>query len=284
MPDRTRAELARQPRPHAAPGTPEPATDSLLWLQRQAGNAAVADLLGRRPTIAREAGGTQPVPAPAPPPASAEAPAATKVKHLSGKQVDKYLLANSLLKPFVEPKMKAGTTGESAVRIEGGADFKVAWIAYAVGRENPRTGHPFTQPEADAWEPKVNAFQDAGAIHVHEARGDPGTTLHETLHLLSDSGFADFAGYNLNEGVTDYFTHLVAGQHKIERTYNFPRQVFVVDRLIRITSPQKLADAYFKNNIDGIKADIEAKGAGNWAKWLAAVQAGDFPEATKLVK
>jgi hypothetical protein len=269
MPDRTRAELARQPHPHAAPGAREPATDPVLWLQRQAGNAAVADLLGRRPTIAREAGDTQVAP---------------KVKHLSGKQVDKYLLANSLLKPFIEPKMKAGTSGESAVRIEGDADFKAAWIAYAVGRENPRTGHPFTQPEAEAWEPKVNAFQDAGAIHVHEARGDPGTTLHETLHLLSDPGFADFAGYNLNEGVTDYFTHLVAGEHKIERTYNFPRQTFVVDRLIRITSPQKVADAYFKNNIDGIKADIEAKGAGNWAKWLAAVQAGDFTEATKLVK
>lgn len=217
----------------------------------------------------------------------ADAPAApaTKVKHIGGKQVDKYLLANSFLKPYVKPKMAAGKTGAAAVKIEPAADFLAAWLAYAPGREHPRTGQAFTRATAEAWEPNVNAFQDGGVIHVHEMRGDPGTTLHETLHLLSDQAFIDLVGYHMNEGVTDFLTHLVAGKHHIERTYNFSRQMFVVDRMVMASSKEKLADAYFKNSIDGLKSDVEKKGGdGAWAKLLGYMQAENFGEATKLVK
>jgi hypothetical protein len=271
MPERARTELAPKPRPHAQGARHESPNNPVLWLQREAGNAAVAGLLGSLPgTVQRDA------------PA---APAARKVNHASGERVDKYLLANSFLKPYIKAKMEGGTTGAASVKIQNAADFAAAWVSYAVGRDNPETGRPFTRDEAVGWEPKVNAFTDAGTIHVHEMRGDPGTTIHETLHLLSDSGFVDLVGYHFNEGVTDYFTHLVASQHKIERSYNFPRQVFVIDRMVRISSREKVADAYFKNSIDGLKAAVEAKsGAGAWDRLLGYMRTENFSEATKLVK
>jgi len=266
MTERTRVQPPRT----AAPKAPtEQHTNPVLWLQREAGNAAVAQLLQRESE-------TDEAPA---------APGAKKVDHVSGKKVDKYLLANSLVKAYVKPKMAGGIKAESAVKIEGAADFAAAWVAYAPGRDHPKLHVPFTRESAIAYEPNVNAFQDAGVIHIHESQGDPGTSIHETLHLFSDTAFIDLVGYDFNEGTTDFFTHLVAGEHHIPRTYNFPRQTFVIDRLARTSTKEKLAAAYFKNDIAGLKADVEKKsGAGAWDKLLGYMQAGDFPEATKLVK
>jgi hypothetical protein len=180
--------------------------------------------------------------------------------------------------------MQGGTKAETAVKTESADDFKKAWIAYAMGSENPGTGKLYTQAEAEAWEPRVNAFLDGNTVHVHEARGDAGTTLHESLHLYSDPAFRDGVGYNFNEGATEYFTHLVADKHRIDRAYAFPRQLFAVNRLVRESSEQKLAEAYFKNDLSGLAADIDRRGQGTWANWLSLMAGDKLQEAGELFR
>lgn len=259
----------RQRRPADRPAGTR--ADSLLWLQHAAGNNAVAELIGRgRQVVQREA-----------------APAVgSKVKHTTGKEVDRYLLSNSLLKPYVQSKMKGGTTGEKAVQIHDAAAFKDAWLAHALKSINPRRNRNYTLDEAEAWEGRVNAFLDGDTVHVHEGRGDPGTTVHETLHVYSSQAFIDAAGYNLNEGTTEYFTRLVTDKHRIERAASsFSPQRFAVEWLVRASSLQTLADAYFNNNLEPLKQAVEKKGGeGTWAKWQALLEDSLFADANKLLR
>ena len=278
-----------------------PAVDSLRWLQRTAGNAAVAELLdggkerydpsrpadagvgwmgragsvknvfptgGAAPTAQRQGGGG----------------AAKKVAHATGKEVDGYLIASTFLKPYVEPKMKGGTKAETAVNIHSAADFKKEWIAYALARTNPDTKKTFTKAEAEAWESKVNAFQGDDKIHVHEGRGEKATTIHESMHLFADEAFVNAVGFNVNEGTTEYFTKVVTGEQKITRGTFYPDQHKSVSKLIGVSSKTKLADAYFTNKMDDLKKDADAKGKGTWDKWLGFVKGGKYSDADALLK
>jgi hypothetical protein len=243
--------------------------NGLMRLQRDAGNAAVAQLLGGTAVVAREgsAGG------------------GAKVAHVSGKQVDGYLIANTVLKPYIQSKMQSGMKAENAVKTENADEFKKAWVVYAMRSENPQTGKNFTQAEAEAWEHKVNAFLDGDTVHVHEGRGDAGTTLHESMHFYSEAAFRDGVGYNFNEGATEYFTHLVADAHHIDRAYAFSRQMFAVNRVVRNSSEQKLAEAYFKNDLTGLEADIDKKwGEGTWKSWLGLMAGDKLQEAGELFR
>ena len=241
----------------------------MLRLQRDAGNAAVAELLGGgTPVVAREA-----------------APAAKPVAQVSGKQIDAYLIANSILKPYVASKVKGGQGLENATRKEAADEFKKSWLAYAVGSQNPHTGKPFTHDEAEAWEPKVNAFFDGTTVHVHESRVDPGTTLHESLHFYSDPGFREAVGYAFNEGVTEHFTHKVADANGIAREYHFFQEYFAVDRVVMVASEQKLAEAYFENDLSGLAAAVDAAhGEGMWERFMTLMQENKPQDAGNLIR
>ncbi len=285
----------------------------LLPLQQSAGNRATSRLLHAGPSPAPR--GSEPAPRRTrppvsentfmgPPPARAlvvgAAPvqrqgakakgkgkgASKKVAHATGKEVDAFLVANPFLKPYAEAKTKAGTKAEGAVKIHDAAAFKKEWVSYALKRTNPDTGKTFTKAEANSWESKVNAFQAPGAIHIHQSRGERGTAIHESMHLYSSTGFQSAVGFNVNEGSTEYFTRMVTKQQKITRGTFYPSQLASVTKLVGVSSDTKLADAYFKNQLDPVKKDVNAKGkkgekSKRWDLWLTNMKAGQYAKADK---
>ena len=252
-------------------GDADRGADALLRLQRDAGNAAVSELLGGVPAVVAREEAT----------ASSGAPAA----QVSGKEIDGYLIANTYLKPYVEARMKGGAKAENAVQKESAADFKKAWVPYAMGSINPQTGKNYTRAEAEAKEPSIRGFFDGSTVHVHESRGDAGTTLHESLHFYSDPGFREAVGYAFNEGVTEHFTHKVADANKIAREYHFFQEYFAVDRVVMVTSEQKLAEAYFKNDLSGLAAGVDAAhGEGMWDRFMALMQDNKPQDAGNLIR
>jgi hypothetical protein len=274
---------ARTPAPAAVrPGPATPRADQtgqdILRLQREAGNSAVAQLIASTtaplPAVQRGGAGSK-----------AKAKAPPKVNHASGADVDKFLLAESTLTPFVESRMKStGWKGETSIKIQNAADFKKDWVTYAMGRTNSATGNNYTKEEAEKEEPDINAFTDEPTIHVHENRGERGTTIHETLHLLQDNTFYAATGFNVSEGITEKFTRLVAMDQKITRGEFYSDQRDSIGMLILASSKEKVADAYFNNKPEELKKDIEAKKAGNWDKWVTAMKAGKYEDADKLTR
>ena len=72
----------------------------------------------------------------------------------------------------------------------------------AATRMNPATGKIFTEDGARARSKNVNLFADGAEIHLHENRGEPGTAIHESMHLFSNACTVKM-GYNANEGTTE---------------------------------------------------------------------------------
>lgn len=213
-------------------------------------------------------------------------PVVVLVAHTSGAVVDAYLSSSSFFKGYTESKMKKGTKATTAVQIHNAADFKKEWVAYALTKHNPDTGKTFTKAEAEAWEQsRVNAFQSGGKIHLHEERGEQGTAIHESMHLFSDdTNWTNVVGFNINEGATEKFTRMLCEENKITREGFLPDQLASVEKLVGISSKEKLADAYFNGSLDGIKKDAEAKGKGTWDKWVGFMKAGKYSEADTLLK
>lgn len=268
------------------------AAAGLLRLQRSVGNAAVVAMLGAKPQerveansglmggpitrrlalpVQRDAGGALPV-------------QLKKVQHTPGKKVDTYLKTSPFFKSYVAAAMKGGTTAEGAVKIHNAADFKKAWVAYALVRTNPDTGKTFTQAEATAWEPTVNAFQGDAKIHIHEERGEAGTAIHESLHLFTHSSYAGTYGFNVNEGTTEVFTRKLCAEQSIRRGTFYAGQRASVDKLMKKSGEGTLANAYFHGKLAELKSGVDgATKSGTFDKWVGKMKKGKYADADALL-
>jgi hypothetical protein len=216
------------------------------------------------------------------PPAAAAPPA---IGHKTGKEVDDALDASPFFSKLVEDKHKKGTKAEGNVHIHNNADFVKAYVAMALTKSNPDTGKIFTEAEATARAENVNAFQDKGEIHVHEARGEAATTVHESMHLFSEqAAWTNKVGYNVNEGTTEFFTKKLCAEIKLARGSFYPSQHTSVVKLVGASSENLLADAYFKGKLTELEAAVDAsKGAGTFGKWLAFMKASKYADADALL-
>jgi hypothetical protein len=207
-----------------------------------------------------------------------------KVKHKTGADVDAYLKASPFFKALVEAKFKGGTKAEGHVHIDTPAQFLTAWTAYAKARTNPDTGSTFTDAEARAWEPTVNAFRDGTEIHVHQDRGEPATTIHESIHLFSDDTFKATFGFSGNEGATELWTKKVCAEQKLTRGDFYPNEHKSVKKLADKVGEDALAAAYFQGKVTELEAAVDAKtSAGTAAKWKAAIKTGKYADADALL-
>ena len=230
--------------------------DGLLGLQRSAGNQAVVQMLAAQ--VQRE-----------------------KVKHTTGAQLDTYASASPFLKTYVEAKIKGGTKADGHVHIHAPDAFKKAWVAYALPKQNPNTGAKFTEAEAEAFEARVNAFQDGTEIHIHEERGETGTAIHEAMHLFSSTAF-DTLGFNMSEGSTEFFARVIYAEQKITRGAFYTEPYGAVAKLVEATSKDALAKAYFNGDLKGLEDAVEAKKKGTWQKWLDHMRKGQYADANRL--
>lgn len=205
----------------------------MLQLQRDAGNRAVAQLVIQR----------------------------TPVAHTPAKKVPGILAADPLVAGYVG---KEGG-GALTVKVHPRAEFQAAYLAYA-----KRKG----VIDAKARVGVTAAFTDVdkGVIHLDRDRGDPGTIVHEALHLRSSKAWIEEEHPKINEGTTELFTRRVCKESKIERSEDsYPEYLGAMEQLVSHSSVEALAAAYFRNDTKGLEADIEAVRPGLWTDWKITI-------------
>jgi hypothetical protein len=206
-----------------------------------------------------------------------------KVKHTEGKTVDTYASADPFLKAYVKTKIEGGTKAEGHVHIQNAADFKKKTVEYLMAHLNEATSKTYTKAEAEAFEPDINAYQDAGEIYIHEERGETGTAIHESMHLYANDSYVSTLGFNINEGTTEYFTRVITAEQKITRGSFYPSQYASVNKLVGATSKDTLADAYFNGKIKEMGDAVEGKAKGAWASWKDFMKKGKYSDADALL-
>jgi hypothetical protein len=258
----------------AAPGSCAARVAVAYGAQRTLGNHAVSRVLARDPN-----------------PALVKRPTARppKQKVRSGREVDAIFDTSPYLKDLVGARLRKVSLAK-AMKIDDEATFLRAWLEYAQRSVNPATDRNFTEDEAKAFMAKegVRAFQDEerGEVHIRKERSDLGTQLHEGLHLFCDDGWRKRMGYNVNEGVTEYFTRKVGPEVQVERDDNsFLRQYTSATHLVAVATEPVVAAAYFEGEIAALKTAVDTnKTPGTWARWLDLLDAGDFKGANALMK
>ena len=129
------------------------------------------------------------------------------------------------------------------------------------------------QKEAEGKAGVTNAFtdMDAGIIHLDEARGDPGTSIHEALHLHSSKAWVEGHHTKINEGITELFTRRVCEKSKVERGGDYQEHLNAVEALLQHTTVEALAQAFFKNDTSAVEADLATLSPNLWTDWQIAM-------------
>jgi hypothetical protein len=169
------------------------------------------------------------------------------------------------------------------------ADKKITGSAQIVGEpEWSRAGE--AHYGKDIWKAKkvdtLNGFVDKnGKVWVHKDRGNPATMVHEGVHKYSNDTLIK-QSQPLNEGMTEYFTRVVAGKEKLAPARrNYQDNYESAKALADVVGEKALCDAYFGGKTDQLKSAVDAKqGAGTWDKYVAATKDGKWSEATKLLE
>ena len=207
-------------------------SDRVLQLQRQAGNVAVTSVMVQRKA---------------------------KVAHTPAAKVPALLAADPLIAPYV------GTGGGKALKVKvlTRPQLATAYIAYA-----KKQGIPESQARIDAGLTAAFTNLETGQIYLDRERGDPGTIVHEALHLRSSKAFVQGVHKKVNEGTTELFTRRICEKAGIERTQDeYVPFMDAVEKLVSKSSLVALALAYFRNDTSQLKADLERIRPGLWTDW-----------------
>lgn len=218
--------------------------------------------------------------------------------HLTGAEADEFIRTNiedyPHLKPFVEAAVGAGKKGEGYVASISPEDWAIVY-----GVEFP-TDSEAEQKSTNAYASTKN--EDGPAI-LHADRGTPSTAIHESMHRYAPDDVLNTYGFDLNEGITEYFTRVLTDQNAApaknggpERT-NYPKQVAFVRDMIYILGGSKtdqetvLAQIYFEGKLNLLETKFKAAHLAKtptmtdaeqgtaWTSFTSYVKKGDWTKA-----
>ncbi len=128
-------------------------------------------------------------------------------------------------------------------------------------------------------------------VWIHKDRGNPATMVHEGCHKWAADTIRGALSWDLNEGITEYFTRKVAAAQTPNLApgrANYQAQWTVVVQLAAFAGERPIASAYFDGSNDALKAAYKvARGGTNadadWEAFLAAMKAKNWANATALL-
>jgi hypothetical protein len=130
--------------------------------------------------------------------------------------------------------------------------------------------------EVNGW---ANRSTDPPTSYVIQTRGNPGTVIHEALHLHSNPAVRDTYGTNVNEGMTEYFVRQITDPLRIARD-NYEEQYVQVRDLASIVGEAVMRSAYFQGDTAALEAAVDgAVTAGAFLTWQISMDAGDWAAA-----
>lgn len=193
--------------------------------------------------------------------------------HTSAKDAD--AIIQKKMQKYVAEAVKAGKQVSGQVAVVSDADFRKAYFD-ETWQDNPRVD-------------SVNAFVRSSdrLIVIHHDRGNAGTTIHEGLHKYSNLELKSKAGFNVNEGVTEFFTRQICNSlpKRIARG-NYEDQYEVVAKLKKLVGSDVLAKAYFSGAYDDLVAAFVKAGKTEeiWENFVQAMNNSDYKQAWKLLR
>jgi hypothetical protein len=201
-----------------------------------------------------------------------------------GKQVDLYIDANLLVKTAVSAQVLGGTKADGQIHVYDTATWPDALADYLEGTDNRATGLPYTRQEALLKAATVHGFQDATGSHLHAAESDIYVAIHEAMHLYQNEAFCDVVGWQVKEGMADYFAQNIATQQRIvpRQSYRRPRGAIV--KLVAVSGEDLVANAFFKGRGRALETDVNAKqGADTFQSWVGFMKASQYDSADALL-
>lgn len=227
----------------------------------------------------------------------------TKVKHhLTGAEADEFITTNiedyPHIKPFITAAVGAGKKGEGYVASISPEDWAIVY-----GVEFPRDSVEEEQ-STNAYASTKN--KDEPAI-LHADRGTPSTAIHESMHRYAKDDVLETFGFDLNEGMTEYFTRMLTTKNATptkdggpERD-NYQDNVTFVRGMIRIlganTIDQEtvLGEIYFEGKTEKLEEKFRAAWKAkdstltgsqldtSWASFRRNISDGTWTRAARLL-
>jgi len=144
---------------------------------------------------------------------------------------------------------------------------------------------PATRDTINGW------VDDKERVWIHKDRGNPATMVHEGCHKWAADTIRGALSWDLNEGITEYFTRKVAAAQTSNLApgrANYQAQWTVVTQLVTFAGEGAVASAYFDGSNSTLKnAYKSARGGTNagadWDAFLAAMKANNWAAATALL-
>ncbi len=179
------------------------------------------------------------------------------------------LLIGDTYGTYVQEAIANGVAAVGTVQIVSLEDARRIWAA-SYG----------STPESMAQFETVNGWadrsQDPWVSYVIETRGNPGTVIHEALHLYSSPAYKAAYGTNVNEGTNEYFTRQITDPLRIARG-NYQTECDEVTALAGTATEDVMRSAYFEGNLAGLVSTVDgAVGPDTFANWLVFMRAGDW--------
>jgi hypothetical protein len=209
------------------------------------------------------------------------------VAHTSAKVADSKIRED--LREYVGEAVKAGRSVEGQVVVLEGQDWLDAYY-HEFPDELPRGGPTDEEPRTTAF---TTSKPPKNVIVLNKDKGNPGTTVHEGMHLYQHNDLLTSCGMAFNEGVTELFTRKVTDPMGIARTnydFNYDAMVKVRDAV----GEEVLARAYFDGKVAELKnafikfrkgkGDNENEAATKWGRLVAHFRAKEWGKAKDLCK
>jgi hypothetical protein len=232
--------------PAGSPGLSR--VDYLLSLQRTAGNRAVNSIV-----VQRKAADWTPTAA----------------------QIPGVLMKEPTVASHLPDKGGAAPT----IKVLPRDEFTAAFRAYAKQIGDKSVEEKFTWLHVDAF-----TNLETNVIYLDGDHPEPGTRVHESLHVHSDRQWISRVAPGTNEGATEFFTRRVCDQAGVARkTTHFPAQVDAIQRLVDHSSVEALAAAYFDHDFTQLKLDLDKISVGLWQKWDDEMATGKVDTANALL-
>ena len=163
--------------------------------------------------------------------------------------------------------------------------FEEAYTQSALTKNEPRDGQTSHRRGSARQGEALRRVPGQGRHSRTEAFGDPGTVVHEAMHLFS-SPYLRVVGYNATEGTTEYFTKLLCTEVGIKRGVHYADRLAPVEKLIALLGGMKSRPRRTsRTSSRSLEAAVDAKDRrATFDQWVTAMRAGKYAEADALLQ
>lgn len=197
-----------------------------------------------------------------------------RLKQSCGGKIDAKESKNILEQAFKGHKFKV-----NKIKVLDEAGIKKAWDKiYGEGSYDGSNGK-----EADG--PLEGFTAPNNTIYINKTAQAVDTMPHEILHRHEDGAVINQMGENFNEGFTEYLTQKAVKAMGYSPTSSYPDDLAVIKKLVPIIGGDEvLENAYFDGKLSALKEALEKKkGIGSYARLVAAMKAGQYGKANKVL-